>query len=59
MKSVTKEFAQKIISEQGILDTKDYRYMYVDETTVKRLPISYIGTTAAIGAAWEELKIEA
>ena len=59
MKSVTKEFAQKIISEQGILDTKDYRYMYVDETTVKRLPIIYIGTTAAIGAAWEELKIRA
>lgn len=59
MKSVTKEFAQKIISEQGILDTKDYRYMYVDETTVKRLPISYIGTTAAIDAEWEELKIRA
>ena len=59
MKSVAKEFAQKIISGQGILDTKDYRYVYVDANTVKRLPLSYIGTTAAIGAEWEELKIRA
>ncbi len=57
MKSVTKEFAQKIISEQGILDTKDYRYMYVDANTVNRLPMSYIGTTAAIGAAWEPVTV--
>ena len=57
MKSVTKEFAQKIISEQGILDTKDYRYMYVDANTVKRLPLSYIGTTAAIGADWEPVTV--
>ena len=57
MKSITKEFAQKIIREQGILDTKSYRYVYVDANTVKRLPLSYIGTTATIGAEWEKLTV--
>ena len=59
MKSVTKEFAQKIIREQGILDTKDYRYMYVNENTIKRLPLSCIGTTATINAEWEVLTVRA
>ena len=57
MKTISNEFLQKIIREQGILDTANYRYVAIDNTSVKRLPIEFIGTTAAIGAEWEWLAV--
>lgn len=57
MTSITKDFMKKIIEEQGILDTRNYRYIAVDKETAARLPIGRIGTTAAIGAKWEEVKV--
>lgn len=59
MKTISKEFMRKIIREQGILDTENYRYVAIDDTSAKRLPIRYIGTTAAIGAEWEKLTVRA
>ena len=57
MKTISNEFMRKIIREQGVLDTKRYRYIAIGNTNAKRLPLSYIGTTAAIGAEWEPVTV--
>ena len=58
MTTITGEFVKKIIAEGGILDTKNYRYVADDYTTVRRMPIEYIGTTAAIDAEWESVTVK-
>lgn len=45
-----KEFIEKVIRE-GIVDTKDYRYI-CKGNTIKRLPIASLDTTTAIDG-WE------
>lgn len=57
MKTITVEFMQKIINEQGILDTKKYRYVAIDRETAKRMPVEYVGTTASIDCEWEEVTV--
>lgn len=45
-------FKQKII-EDGIYDTKRYRWIYdVNTNTIQRLPIQYLDTTRAL-SDWE------
>ena len=48
-----KEFIERIIRE-GTVDTRNYRYR-VFEGEIIRLPIEYLGTTAAFGG-WETVK---
>lgn len=58
MKTIPKDFLRKIIDNQGILDTKAYRYVAIDNTSAKRMPIEFIGTTASINAEWEMVQVK-
>ena len=57
MKTISKDFLKKIVANQGTLDTKTYRYVAIDYTSAKRMPIANIGTTAAINAEWEMVAV--
>lgn len=55
---MTKQFIDRVINE-GMVDTKDYRYTVKEVmgknglvNQIQRLPIDYLGTTAAIDG-WE------
>lgn len=55
---MTKEFEDKV-KELGIVDTKNYRYVYTsfnDRAAIRRLPIKSLGTTDAI-IGWETVKV--
>ena len=55
---MTNKFIDKVIRE-GIVDTKNYRYVYrVDKTraVVERLPIKKLDTTAAL-EPWEVVEV--
>ena len=56
MKTISKDLLKKIIANQGVLDTKTYRYVAIDYTSAKRMPIANIGTTDAINAEWEMVR---
>ena len=45
-----KEFLEKV-KHEGIVDTRKYRYVY-SNGEIKRLPIEYLDTTAAL-SEWE------
>lgn len=58
MKTITKEFAQKIIREQGILDTRTYRYVYdTTDGSYRRIRKEYLDTTAAC-TEWETVTVK-
>ena len=50
MKTITKEFAQKIIRNQGILETATYRYVY-EEGSFRLIRKEYLDTTANVERA--------
>lgn len=55
---MTKTFEKKVIY-RGIIDTRNYRYIYVAGNIfacIKRLPLELLDTTAAIDG-WETVKI--
>lgn len=53
MANLKKAFLDRVIRE-GIVDTRNYRYVYKGNI-IKRLPIKYLDTTAAIDN-WEEAR---
>lgn len=59
-KTITKEFYNKIAREQGILDTKTYRYVIINQSTVERICREYLDTTAALRSEgnWETLTVK-
>ena len=59
-KTITKEFYNKIAREQGILDTKTYRYVIINQSTVERIRLEYLDTTAALRSEgnWETLTVK-
>lgn len=59
-KTITKEFYNKIAREQGILDTKTYRYVIINQSTVERIRREYLDTTAALRSEgnWETLTVK-
>lgn len=59
-KTISKEFYKKIAREQGILDTKTYRYVIIDQTTVKRIRREYLDTTASLphSCNWEVMTVK-
>ena len=53
-----KELIDRIIRE-GIVDTKNYRYIckdYADRREIQRLPVEYIGTTLSL-TEWETILV--
>lgn len=57
MKTITKEFAQKIIRNQGILETDTYRYVYEMDGSFRRIRKEYLNTTA-IYTEWETVTVK-
>ena len=58
MKTITKAFAQKIIREQGVLDTRTYRYIYdTTDDSFRRIRKEYLDTTAAY-TEWETVTVK-
>lgn len=57
MKTITKDFYNKIAHEGGIYDTKTYRYVIESPTEIKRLRVEYLDTTAAY-TGWELLTVK-
>ena len=58
MKTITKEFAQKIIRNQGILETATYRYIYDTENgSFKRIRKEHLDTTA-VYTEWETVTVK-
>ena len=58
MKTITKEFAQKIIRNQGVLDTRIYRYVYdTTDGSYRRIRKEYLDTTAAC-TEWEAVTVK-
>ena len=58
MKTITKAFAQKIIREQGVLDTRTYRYIYdTADDSFRRIRREYLDTTAAY-TEWETVTVK-
>lgn len=58
MKTITKAFAQKIIRNQGIIETATYRYIYDTENgSFKRIRKEYLDTTAAC-TEWENVTVK-
>lgn len=58
------EFIQKVIKNEQV-DTKDYRYKTFEAhdgerqyRIIKRIPISALGTTAALSENWETIWTE-
>lgn len=60
MKTITKDFYNKIARECGIYDTKTYRYVIATPTEVKRIRVEYLDTTEALPQAgnWERLAVK-
>ena len=57
MKTITAEFAKKIIRERGILDTRTYRYVYdTTDGSYRRIRKEYLDTTAAY-AEWQAVAV--
>ena len=57
MKTITAEFAKKIIREQGVLDTRIYRYVYdTTDGSYRRIRKEYLDTTAAY-TEWEAVPV--
>lgn len=56
MKTITKEFAQKIIRNQGILETDTYRYVYEDGS-FRRIRKEHLDTTA-VYTEWETVTVK-
>ena len=55
---MTKAFEQRI-DREGIVDTKNYRYTVTFRNRKKlivRIPVSVLGTTAALSTDWEIVK---
>lgn len=53
-----KEFVKKVMREL-IVDTRKYRYIcadFCDRSEIRRLPIEYLDTTAALDG-WETVQI--
>ena len=58
MKTITKEFAQKIIRNQGILDTMTYRYVYdTTDGSYRRIRKEHLDTTA-VYTEWETVTVK-
>ena len=57
MKTITKEFAQKIIRNQGILETDTYRYVYEMDGSFRRIRKEQLDTTAAC-TEWETVTVK-
>ena len=59
-KTINHEFYKNIARSQGILETKTFRYVIIDQTTVKRIRLEYIDTTAALPQSgnWEVLEVK-
>ena len=58
MKTITKAFAQKIIRNQGSIETSTYRYIYDTENgSFERIRKEYLDTTAAY-AEWETVTVK-
>lgn len=57
MKTITKAFAQKIIRNQGILETATYRYVYEMDGSFRRIRKEYLDTTAAC-TEWETVTVK-
>lgn len=59
-KTITKEFYNKIAREQGVLDTKTYRYAIINQSTVERIRREHLDTTAALRSEgnWETLTVK-
>lgn len=57
MKTITKEFAQKIVRNQGILETATYRYVYEMDGSFLRIRKEYLGTTASY-TKWETVTVK-
>ena len=58
MKTITKAFAQKIIRNQGIIETATYRYIYDTENgSFKRIRKEYLDTTEAY-TKWETVTVK-
>ena len=56
MKTITKEFAQKIIRNQGILETDTYRYVYEMDGSFRRIRKEHLDTTA-VYTEWETVTV--
>ena len=55
---MTREFKARLMCN-GSIDTKKYRYIYrvyADRAEIRRLPIEYLDTTAAIDG-WETIEV--
>ena len=58
MKTITKAFAQKIIRNQGIIETATYRYIYDTENgSFERIRKEHLDTTAAY-TEWETVTVK-
>ena len=58
MKTITKAFAQKIIRNQGIIETATYRYIYDTENgSFKRIRKEHLDTTA-VYTEWETVTVK-
>lgn len=58
MKTISKESAQKIIRNHGILETATYRYIYDTESgSFKRIRKEYLDTTEAY-TKWETVTVK-
>ena len=58
MKTITKAFAQKIIRNQGIIETATYRYIcHTENGSFKRIRKEHLDTTAAC-TEWETVTVK-
>ena len=57
MKTITKEFAKKIVRNQGILETPTYRYVYEMDGSFLRIRKEYLDTTASY-TKWETVTVK-
>ena len=57
MKTITKEFAQKIIRNHGILETDTYRYVYEMDGSFRRTRKEHLDT-AAVCTEWETVTVK-
>jgi len=58
MKTITKEFAKKIINEHGTLDTRIYRYVYdITNDSYRRIRKEYLDTTS-VYTEWETVTVK-
>ena len=57
MKTITKEFAQKIIRNQGILETDTYRDVYERDGSFRGIRKEHLDTTAGY-TEWETVTVK-